>query len=807
MTDPRHASRRRSIHLLLSVVTATLIASQVAVPPAAGAGDVGYRDFSYKGVSAPTGQKPESKLWYTSDGWFGVLWNRTAARWRIQKFNWSTDTWTDTGVTVDSRAKAEVDALWDEQNQKLYVAAHIKEATTTTNMAAYLYRFSYTGGAYAQDAGFPVAVTSGAIEALVIDRDSTGVVWATWTTAAGRGRKVLVTHATSNANAAFVTPYTPPVGNADTLDADDISTLVAYDGQIGVMWSNQRDNGVFFASHQDGAPDTEWARNPALSGPKWADDHLNIKSLSADPAGRVYAAVKTSLNDVNAATSAEPLILLLVLDGNGTWKRSTVDRIVDGDQTRPIVLVSPDTRQVFVLSAGPCCSGGVVRIKSASLDKPDFPTGLGDPFIQLASDTTINNPSSTKQPVTAASGLLVIAGDDHSLYYVHNKMTLTGGGGGGEDTTPPTVALTGPADGARVGGLTTISASATDNVGVARVDFAVGGSAAGSDAAAPFATPFDFSSSPEGPVTITAQAFDATGNASVVASRSVTVDHAPPDTTITQQPADPSSVATATFAFGATEPATFTCSLDGAAYSVCTSPATYAGLANGQHTFGVVATDQAGNVDPTPATASWTVTVTAPATIFSDGFESGSFSAWSAPVIGGDGTAVVQGATVRSGSWAARLSATSASGSRAYVRKGLGGAYIDATVSGSFMIQAEGASGGNVPILRLFDGSGTRLLSVYRQNQAADAVYVAWTAGGSTVRLAGGRIPLGAWRDVRLHVIVNGAASTVELWIDGVLASSSSSASLGTSGVSTIQVGNDTSAQAFALVVDDVEVK
>ncbi|MGZ4469661.1 MAG: hypothetical protein ACXVXB_14345 [Nocardioidaceae bacterium] len=61
----------------------------------------------------------------------------------------------------------------------------------------------------------------------------------------------------------------------------------------------------------------------------------------------------------------------------------------------------------------------------------------------------------------------------------------------------------------------------------------------------------------------------------------------------------------AEFTFGANEPASFACSLDGAAYAPCTSPAQYADLDPGWHTFSVRATDTAGNVDGSPATVRW----------------------------------------------------------------------------------------------------------------------------------------------------------------------------------------------------------
>ena len=63
----------------------------------------------------------------------------------------------------------------------------------------------------------------------------------------------------------------------------------------------------------------------------------------------------------------------------------------------------------------------------------------------------------------------------------------------------------------------------------------------------------------------------------------------------------------ATFSFIADEPSTFSCSLNGAGFSSCSSPKSLAGLAVGQHGFLVRATDLAGNEDPTPANYSFIV--------------------------------------------------------------------------------------------------------------------------------------------------------------------------------------------------------
>src|SRR5207244_8926153 len=94
------------------------------------------------------------------------------------------------------------------------------------------------------------------------------------------------------------------------------------------------------------------------------------------------------------------------------------------------------------------------------------------------------------------------------------------------------------------------------------------------------------------------------------------VDTTPPVTSIgpTQPPANTSSPS-ATFDLGSNEPGpTFECRLDGAAYSGCTTPITYAGLGDGTHTFDVRATDPAGNVDTSPASYTWRIDNVAPST-------------------------------------------------------------------------------------------------------------------------------------------------------------------------------------------------
>lgn len=642
------------------------------------AGDVGFKDFSYYSASAPTGQKPQSKLWHNDGFWWGSLYNNVSKQYEIYRFNWDSNTWSTTGTLIDTRKKSSADALWN--GSKLYIVSAVPPGTSG-DQGIKVMRYSYDPDTdtYSMDAGFPVNVITLTVETVVMDQDTTGKLWLTYT-AGSSTRKVYASHTISD-DTDWLTPFVLPVTGADNLKSDDISTLVAYNGKIGVLWSNQNENTVYFAYHVDGDADDVWTLNPALQGPKYADDHLNIKSLQADASGQVFAAVKTGLND-GGGGGGQPLILLLTLDQQGSWNRRTFGT-VDDNHTRPIVLVDNENRQVYVFATVQYGSqtSGAIYYKSASLDNPSqqFPSGLGTPFIEFADYTKINNASSTKQPVNSTTDLLVIAGDDQVKYYFHNVIEL----GPSEPTSTPTQTST-PTETATP----TIPPPPTDTP-------------------TPTATPT------EGP-------------------SPTPTDTATPTATPTDTPT------------------------------------------------------------PTPG----------PSALFEDGFESGDFSAWTLVRTGGDGQAVVQSEVVHSGAFAASLSESSLSGSYAYARASLAQSETELNISGFFNIQTEGSSGSHVPIFRLLNASGTRVLNLYRQNQDKDALWL-W-AGGTRYRL-NGLLSLNTWAEFRLHVIdAGGGASTIEVFQDGVLIFTTTTGSLSGSGIQTIQIGNDTARQTFWLIADDI---
>jgi hypothetical protein len=129
-----------------------------------------------------------------------------------------------------------------------------------------------------------------------------------------------------------------------------------------------------------------------------------------------------------------------------------------------------------------------------------------------------------------------------------------------------------------------------------------------------------------------------------------------PETTITSGPSGSTSATTATFKFTSdTYGSTFECSLDGAPFAACASPAAYTGLAVGSHTFAVRATSPGGTADPTPAMRTWTVTA-APPNLLTNGSFEGSLAGWA-----GSSATLALASDGNVGSGAARVTRTAGS--------------------------------------------------------------------------------------------------------------------------------------------------
>jgi hypothetical protein len=407
---PRNVTRHPRRLVPVAMLLAGMLVLALASP--AHAAVVVKMDWDYGGGAedsggAMTGQKPESKLWFAGGTWWSVMVPPGGGPYHFYTLSTDGLTWQDQGLGGDDRQFTKPDVLFD--GAKLYVASRDGSATKQNR----LYRYSFDGSGFTQDAGFPVAISGGGQETLTIAKDSTGKLWIAYTA----GSNVKVNRTTGN-DTAWGTPFTLPVTGAGNAKDDDIAAVQAFNGRIGVLWSNQNTQQDYFAHHTDGTNDTTgWTREVAYSGSLAADDHLNLKTGSD---GTIWAAVKTSKNAL-PNPSAEPAIVLLRRTPTGSWSASTVWTVGD-EPTRPICLLDETSGRVYVLAQVLAGSPDGTYFKVGDLSAPGFAGGLGTPLITGSGKP--NDVTSTKQNLSSTTGLVALASTSSSNDYWHARMTF-----------------------------------------------------------------------------------------------------------------------------------------------------------------------------------------------------------------------------------------------------------------------------------------------------------------------------------------------------------------------------------------------
>lgn len=371
-----------------------------------------FDDQARRTVQSPTRDKNQSKLFFADGSWWGVLQEPTSREARIQRLDWATQRWRDTGVVVDERPFARADVLFADDT--LYVASAGSSDSPAHAVRISVFSYERATGRWSLRPDFPVTINSRGVEASLIERATDGQLWVTYIQAG----RLLVTHSTDD-DRRWVAPYRPIVTGAEV--ATDQVGMASARGEVVLLWSNQNDEAIYATTHVDGRPDDDWAPpTTILQGLRLADNHVNIKAL---PDGRLFAVIKTSLDTVPSNQPGWDQVLLLVRQDN-RWSSQQVGQIRD-KHTRPVVLLDTADDQALVFATAPT-GGGTIVMKRAPFDGLRFPAGRGPEVIATTPDARINDATTTKQSVDASTGLVVLASDDSTGRYVHLAASLGG---------------------------------------------------------------------------------------------------------------------------------------------------------------------------------------------------------------------------------------------------------------------------------------------------------------------------------------------------------------------------------------------
>jgi RHS repeat-associated protein len=180
------------------------------------------------------------------------------------------------------------------------------------------------------------------------------------------------------------------------------------------------------------------------------------------------------------------------------------------------------------------------------LPLPELARRTPAPRTQPGGDWGTEAEQARQLPGRIARGLLAVA---------LAPLALTATPAYAGETQPPTVAITDPEDEETVAGVVTVTATASDNVGVTVVKFYLDDVYKAQDTSSPYTWDWDTTQYENGGYTLTAKAYDAAENEGVSAPVDVTVsnqpDTEPPEVTLTA-PADEAIVSASSVSVTAT---------------------------------------------------------------------------------------------------------------------------------------------------------------------------------------------------------------------------------------------------------------
>ena len=329
---------------------------------------------------------------------------------------------------------------------------------------------------------------------------------------------------------------------------------------------------------------------------------LDGANLGAEDTASPYS---TTWN-TTTATNGSHTLTAVARDAAGNTTTSTSVTVTVSNSTPDL---TPPTVAVTAPTAGSTVSGS----QSVTATAADNVGVVGVQFkldgANLGAEDTASPYSVSWNTATSANGshtLTAVARDAAANSATSASVTITVNNPL-PDTTPPDINLTAPSEGATVKDTATVSATASDNVGVVGVQFKLDGANLGAeDTTSPYSVSWNTKTAANGGHTLTSVARDAAGNTKSSVAVSVTVDNdlTAPTATITAPPAGTTVSGAVSITADANDNvgiAGVQFKVDGANVGAEDTTAPYGATwdtragANGSHTLTAVARDAAGN--------------------------------------------------------------------------------------------------------------------------------------------------------------------------------------------------------------------
>lgn len=353
------------------------------------------------GVPNATQDKPQSKLWYAHGHWWAWLPTKDgSAIWQRGKSGWKA---IESLTPAFKDLPGQADVLTDGDNVYAVLVGpnRLVIVTLQYDQQAANYKLSMPPLIWNQPQSDQPAQV---IETATIARDGQGTLWVAW----DHGGQMWVRASLDQQGA----QWTPPIPMGEPATNDDLCAIVTLPGHVGILWSDQKNDAVWFCSHRDGEPPETWQEIEVVEqGGRTADDHLNAK-VSSD--GTLYVATKNSVDQVD-----QPQQVLRIRRPNGTWENHPYAPLAPSlGPSRPIVLLSETPDELCLIHA---------MYPAKAVQQPSFIVwrkfetsrlDLTEDFEKLlAAKSSLNNVTGCKQALPSDAPWIILASASNGNVY------------------------------------------------------------------------------------------------------------------------------------------------------------------------------------------------------------------------------------------------------------------------------------------------------------------------------------------------------------------------------------------------------
>ena len=353
----------------------------------------------------------QSKVFYYDSQWWTLACNQADGRWYIWRYNSGT-TWVKT-INFTAGNSFHCDAVINPTNGKLYIFGSHK---TTPNF----WRFSYAGGTWKKDAGYPVALAdftnADQNNPVSLARAKNGEWWIFRI-----HHKILQARSSKNDGQTWSAIITAKTGLTTVIGTTDaVAFSSGGENFIGVAYGERDTTGSKFGflRHRDGDPEAMWTdESPSLTffGNERA---LNNICLTTDGNDNLYLMTRN-----NNLSGSLPRNTLYKRNNAGAWQKFKINASAAVNWKTPAIVIDKPNNRLYCFGVN--VTTAIAEYKTCQIGQENTLETAGVQTLFSVAGASFDNLSVPAATVTGISGLMV-CGDNTTADAIWFRHLPTG---------------------------------------------------------------------------------------------------------------------------------------------------------------------------------------------------------------------------------------------------------------------------------------------------------------------------------------------------------------------------------------------